>query len=129
MPCDKLTKAKGLFIDRNGDLTVCSGLPINVGNIFDKDIENKLMNSKILSQVRNIYQNLEGQCGKCVYAHELNVCYGCRGNAFTYNNNKNIFLNDPMCFGKVALNLGNKKLQKFMSNVHIQRLKESYNGG
>lgn len=127
LPCDKLTKAKSLFMDRNGDLTVCSGVPVHVGNINDEDIEEKLRNSQLLSQIRSVYNNLEGNCANCVYSRELNVCYGCRGNAFTYNNaTQNAFGEDPMCFGRVALNLGERKLGRFMSNRHIQRLKESY---
>jgi len=127
LPCDKLTRGKSVFIDRKGDLTICSGVPVCVGNIDDKNIEEKLRNSQLLSRIRTAYQNLKGYCAKCVYSRKLNVCYGCRGNAFTYNTEfKGIFGEDPMCFGRVALALGDKKLGEFMSDTHIQRLKESF---
>lgn len=127
LPCDKLTKAKSLFMDRKGDFTICSGVPVCVGNIDDKNIEEKLRNSQLLSRIRTAYQNLKGYCAKCVYSRKLNVCYGCRGNAFTYDTElKGIFEEDPMCFGRVALALGDKKLGEFMSDIHIQRLKESF---
>ena len=32
LPCNKLTKAKSLFLERNGNLTVCSGVPACIGN-------------------------------------------------------------------------------------------------
>jgi MoaA/NifB/PqqE/SkfB family radical SAM enzyme len=126
MPCDKLTKAKSLFIERNGDLTICSGVPVRIGNINDEDIGEKLRYSQILVKVRALHQNLEGDCSQCIYSRDLNVCYGCRGNAYTYTNEKNIFKEDPMCFGKAALNLGEEKLSKFMSEKHLKRLKQSF---
>lgn len=127
LPCNKLTKAKSLFMERNGNLTICSGVPVYIGNINDKDVEEKLRSSQLLSQIRMTYQNLEGSCANCIYSRELNVCYGCRGNAFTYNTEKKgIFREDPMCFGRTSLNLGEKKLRRFMSECHIQRLKDSF---
>ena len=44
MQCNKLTVAKSMFLERNGDLTICSGVPINIGNINDADIKVKISN-------------------------------------------------------------------------------------
>lgn len=126
MQCNKLTKGKGIFLDRNGDISICSGLPIKIGNINDLDIKEKLSNSKVISNTRQIYTNLKGWCKNCKYSNEMNTCYGCRGNAYTYDGQQSAFSQDPMCFGKVALKLGEKKLRKFMSDLHTKKLNEYF---
>jgi len=126
MQCNKLTKAKSIFLERNGDLTICPGIPVNIGNIGDENIKEKLSDSAMFSKIRQSYQNLAGWCANCSYSDKMNICYGCRGNAYTYSDKQSVFAEDPMCFGRVALNLEDKKLRTFMSECHIQRLKESF---
>ena len=126
MQCNKLTNAKSIFLERNGDLSICSGVPIKIGNINDLDIKKILSNSAMVSKIRQSYQNLNGWCARCKYSSKMNICYGCRGNAYTYGDKQSAFAQDPMCFGKVALNLGEKKLSKFMSEPHINKLKECF---
>jgi MoaA/NifB/PqqE/SkfB family radical SAM enzyme len=129
LPCDKLTKAKSIFLERNGDISVCSGVPLHIGNINDEKIGEELKTSHLLLNVREVYRNLTGRCASCLFSQKLNICYGCRGNAFTHNSEKSsIFGEDPMCFVNVAINLGKEKLSRFMSKCHIQRLFEVFEG-
>jgi MoaA/NifB/PqqE/SkfB family radical SAM enzyme len=123
-PCDKLTYAKGLFLERNGNLSVCCGVDKHLGNINDRDIKRKLLDNPLLKRVRLAYENLKGFCGACDYSRKFYLCYGCRGNGYTYqSNNQGVFGQDQMCFGKIARALAAKgKLKKFMSDNHIQKI-------
>ena len=123
-PCDKLTHAQGVFLERNGNLSVCCGVDKRLGNINDRDIKSKLLRSSLLKRIRLVYENLEGSCGVCDYSKKFHLCYGCRGNGYTYqSNNQGVFSQDPMCFGKIALSLAKKgKLKRFMSQKHIEKI-------
>jgi MoaA/NifB/PqqE/SkfB family radical SAM enzyme len=123
-PCDKLTYARGVFLERNGNLSVCCGVDKRLGNINDRDIKRKLQNNLLLKRIRLTYENLEGFCGVCDYSRKFHLCYGCRGNGYTYqSSSQGVFGQDPMCFGKIALALAKKgKLKKFMSKNHIQKI-------
>ncbi len=102
-PCDKLTRAQSLFLERNGNLSVCCGVDKRLGNIRDKDIRDKLKNNLLLKKIRLAYDNLEGFCKFCDYSAKLQLCYGCRGNAYTYQDSGHKPLGqDPMCFGRLA---------------------------
>lgn len=127
-PCNKLTHAQGLFLERNGNLSACCGVSTLLGNINDKDIKKRLQDNFLLSRLRNTYDNLQGFCGSCDYSRGLHVCYGCRGNADTYqSSNRGVFGEDVMCFGKVALKLAAEgKLAKFMSKNHIDKIREYF---
>ncbi len=75
----------------NGDVYPCTFLPINVGNIREKNLKDIWRNSKTLNQLRN-RQLLRGACGKCKFRE---TCGGCRGRAFTCTDD---FLeSDPLC--------------------------------
>jgi MoaA/NifB/PqqE/SkfB family radical SAM enzyme len=123
-PCDKLTDAKSVFLERNGNLSVCCGVDKRLGNINDRDIKRKLRNSPLLKRVRRAYENLEGSCGACDYSRKLQVCYGCRGNGYTYQGmGQGVFAQDPMCFGKLARELAQKgRLNRIMSKNHIEKI-------
>ncbi|MCX5700636.1 MAG: hypothetical protein NTZ63_03765 [Candidatus Omnitrophica bacterium] len=128
-PCDKLTYARGLFLERNGNLSLCCGVDKRLGNINDKDIKRKLQDNSLLKRIRLAYENLEGFCGTCDYSREFHLCYGCRGNGYTYQgSSQGVFGQDPMCFGKIALELeGQGKLGSFMSKKHIQKILDYFN--
>ena len=123
-PCDKLTYAKGVFLERDGNLSICSGVDKRLGNINDVDIKRKLQDNSLLKRIRQAYENLEGFCGTCDYSRKLHLCYGCRGNGYTYqSSNQGVFGQDPMCFGRIALELAAKgKLKKIMSKNHLQKI-------
>ena len=59
-PCDKLTYGKGVFLERNGNLSVCCGVDQHLGNINDQDIKRKLQDNALLKRIRLAYKNLEG---------------------------------------------------------------------
>jgi MoaA/NifB/PqqE/SkfB family radical SAM enzyme len=126
--CDKLTYGRGLFLERNGNLSVCCGVDKRIGNINDKGIKRKLQDNLLLKRIRLAYENLEGFCGNCDYSRKFHLCYGCRGNGYTYqSNNRGVFGQDPMCFGKLALSLAAKgKLKRFMNNNHIQKIRDYF---
>lgn len=127
MPCDRLTKTKSIFLERNGNMSVCSGVPLPVGNINDEDIAEKIRNNVLLQKVRNAYTNLKGSCSNCYYSRDMQICYGCRGNALSYNKEENDVLNeDPMCFGVAAVRLGSEQLSEFMSQKHLKKVLEYF---
>jgi len=123
-PCDKLTYARGVFLERNGNLSVCCGVDKRLGNINDQDIKRKLQDNSLLKRIRLAYENLEGFCGACDYSREFHLCYGCRGNGYTYqSSSQGVFGEDVMCFGRRAWELAAKgKLNKFMSKNHINKI-------
>jgi MoaA/NifB/PqqE/SkfB family radical SAM enzyme len=123
-PCDKLTFAKGIFLERNGNLSVCCGVDKHLGNINDQDIERKLRDNLLFKRIRLAYNNLEGFCGACDYSRKFHLCYGCRGNGYTYqSSSQGVFGQDPMCFGKIAQELAQKgRLSRIMSKKHIERV-------
>jgi MoaA/NifB/PqqE/SkfB family radical SAM enzyme len=123
MACDKLTKGKNIFLERDGNLSICSGVSRSVGNIKDKNIKDNLRNSILLNRVRKSYRNLKGFCGKCEYSFKLEACYGCRGNGYSYKSStQGIFGEDLMCFGRIAVTLGKPKLRKFMCENHAEKI-------
>ncbi|MCX5694919.1 MAG: radical SAM protein [Candidatus Omnitrophica bacterium] len=123
-PCDKLTYAKGVFLERNGNLSVCCGVDKHLGNIKDKNIKRKLRSNLLLKRIRQAYKNLKGFCADCDYSRKFHLCYGCRGNAYTYQSSgQGVFGQDPMCFGKIAKELGEKgQLKKIMSQNHMKKV-------
>ena len=123
MACDKLTKGRNVFLERDGNLSICSGVPTPLGNINNKNIENNLRNSVLLNRVRKPYRSLKGSCGKCEYSSRLHVCYGCRGNGYSYRSStQGIFGEDLMCFGRIAVAMGKPKLRKFMCENHAEKI-------
>ena len=122
-PCDKLTRGRGVFLERNGNLSVCCGVNKRLGNINDPDIKRKLQANPLLGRIRLAYKNLEGACGACDYSRKFHLCYGCRGNAYTYpGSSLGVFKPDPMCFGKIARDLALKGKLKFMHKQHIDKI-------
>jgi hypothetical protein len=123
MACDKLTKGKNIFLERDGNLSICSGVPKSVGNIKDKNIKDKLRNSILLNRVRKSYGNLKGFCGRCEYSTHLQACYGCRGNGYSYRSStQGIFGEDLMCFGRIAAAMGKPKLRRVMCENHAAKI-------
>jgi len=123
-PCDKLTRAQGVFLERNGNLSVCCGVNEQLGNIQDQDIKRRLQHNRVLQRMRTAYEYLGGYCQNCDYSKKLRLCYGCRGNADTYQNkDRGPFAHDPMCFGKIAYGLARQgKLKSFVSRRHIDKI-------
>ena len=71
----------GLYYCRiypNGDVTPCPYLPINLGNIRNKQFKEIWLNSDVLNNLRN-FNTLKGKCGKCDFRQ---TCGGCRARAY-----------------------------------------------
>jgi radical SAM protein with 4Fe4S-binding SPASM domain len=76
----------GCFIDCQGNVQPCSGVPIKAGNIRESGLGEILASAKIFKIARNMENEIEGTCEHCKHRAE---CYGCRsiayfaGNGFT----------------------------------------------
>ena len=83
----------GGFVDSQGNVQPCSGIPIYGGNIRETSLTEIVTTSDIFKKARNITDELEGACRTCSHSAE---CYGCRsiayfsGNGFTGA--------DPLCW-------------------------------
>jgi radical SAM protein with 4Fe4S-binding SPASM domain len=76
----------GCFIDCQGNVQPCSGVPIKAGSIRKSGLEEILASAEVFRIARNMENKLEGNCERCKHKVE---CYGCRsiayfaGNGFT----------------------------------------------
>ncbi|MCL2050346.1 MAG: radical SAM protein [Lachnospiraceae bacterium] len=82
-----------IYIKANGDVIPCSGIDISVGNIKNVPLQNILMESKVIQELRHIDTKKEGKCKDCSIDP---LCYGCRGNAYQVNND--YLSEDPFCW-------------------------------
>lgn len=81
------------LVDSQGNIQPCTGIDIPVGNIREKPLRDILAGSSVIGKLRNIFDNLEGQCRECEHGKE---CYGCRGNAYQLTGN--YLASDPTCW-------------------------------
>lgn len=90
-----------LYIKSNGDAIPCSGIDIPVGNIREKELQQIIMGSNVIQDLRHIDSFIKGKCKHCDDADE---CYGCRGNAYQICGD--YLAEDPLCWkvGKSAEN-------------------------
>ena len=80
----------GIAIRTNGDVSPCSLLDINIGNILSDSIED-LYETKAVQDLIN--RKLNGKCGKCEYRI---ICGGCRAAALL--NDGDYLSEDPECY-------------------------------
>jgi len=76
-----------------GDVLPCPGVNLPTGNIRQKTLQNILSTSNVFHELRNIEQNIKGECRECDLSHE---CYGCRGMA--YQSCGDYLASDPLCW-------------------------------
>ncbi|MBA7613464.1 putative mycofactocin radical SAM maturase MftC [subsurface metagenome] len=81
-----------LVIRNNGELNPCIFMPVNLGNIREKDIRQIWQESPILAQLRS-RDLLKGECSECQYR---DICAGCRGRAYAQTGD--ILASDPGCW-------------------------------
>lgn len=82
-----------LYIKSNGDIIPCSGIDFPVGNIREKELQQIIMDSNVLQDLRHIDLSIKGECKHCDDAGE---CYGCRGNAYQICGD--YLGEDPLCW-------------------------------
>ena len=126
-PCQKLGKIGYAFLERNGDMRTCCGVRERIGSVDDPDLEERLRSLSEERRSATIYEQLGGHCGRCDYSRRLRICYGCRGNACSYDTATRGFRGeDPMCFGARAAKMGPRELGRFMSTPHVEKLMECF---
>jgi len=81
------------LVNSQGFIQPCTGVDIPVGNIRKKTLREILHSSPVITNLRNIYEKIEGDCKVCEYNCE---CYGCRGNAYQITGN--YMASDPTCW-------------------------------
>ncbi|HTZ18136.1 MAG TPA: radical SAM protein [Dissulfurispiraceae bacterium] len=81
------------LVNSRGFVQPCTGVDMAVGNIREKSLAEILSGSRVIEDLRNIYERIEGECRDCNQRHE---CYGCRGNA--YQTTGNYLASDPSCW-------------------------------
>jgi radical SAM protein with 4Fe4S-binding SPASM domain len=81
------------LINSQGNVQPCTGIDMHIGNVRDIPLKEILANSAVVSRLRNIYDNIEGECKTCEHNYE---CYGCRGNAYQLTGN--YLASDPTCW-------------------------------
>lgn len=118
--CDKMTCGKGIFVERNGDVRLCNGMPEVIGNLYRDDPED-LFKSPRVAAMRALPNGLWGKCARCFYS-DRKLCYGCRGNAATRYSERGLFASDPLCFGIAASGLSADTLASVTSPVHAEKI-------
>lgn len=76
-----------------GDVQPCPGVNVAVGNIRENSLADVLHESPVISDLRDIRNNIKGQCREC---DNLDHCYGCRGHA--YHVTGDYLAEDPLCW-------------------------------
>ena len=77
-----------------------------VGNVKTERLTDILKRSPVVQKLRNIYENIEGECKGCEFAFD---CYGCRGNA--YQTTGNYLASDPACWLNKRIKKGEKRAE------------------
>lgn len=81
-----------IVINSNGGIQPCTLIPIEVGNIMERELTDIWEDGQdgILDKLR--YRELEGKCSEC---NNILFCGGCRASAYHMNNN--LYGEDPFC--------------------------------
>ena len=82
-----------LYIRANGDVMPCAGIDLPVGNVRDHTLQDIIINSPVIQDLRHADQKVKGKCKNC---DANGLCYGCRGNAYQLAND--YLAEDPLCW-------------------------------
>jgi len=82
----------GAFLDAEGNVQPCSGVPIKAGNVRESSLKH-ILASEIFTIARNIDEHLTGACRDCPQRH---ICYGCRSIALFQAGS--FTAADPLCW-------------------------------
>lgn len=81
------------LVNSQGFVQPCTGVDLSVGNIRERPLATILRESRVIRDLRRVYQRIDSWCQACEFAGE---CYGCRGNAYQATGN---YLGvDPACW-------------------------------
>lgn len=103
------------LVNSQGYIQPCTGIDMPVGNIRHEMLKDILKKSPVIQKLRNIFENIQGECRTCKFAFD---CYGCRGNAYQLTGN--FLASDPACW----LNKKNKPAPP----AHDKPIRESNRG-
>ncbi len=81
------------LVNSQGFVQACTGVDLSVGNVRDKALATILRESRVVRDLRRIYQRIDPACRACDSA---GACYGCRGNA--YQATGSYLAADPACW-------------------------------
>lgn len=81
------------LVNSQGDVQPCTGVDIPVGNVREEPLAAILRGSRVIRELRGIYQRIDPACRTCRFA---GTCYGCRGNA--YQATGDYLAADPGCW-------------------------------
>ena len=81
------------LVNSEGFVQPCTGIDLSVGSIRESRLKDILKESRVIRELRDIYNNIKGECGSCSYNGE---CYGCRGNAYQITGDYRA--SDPACW-------------------------------
>lgn len=80
-------------VTATGEIHPCPGVNLAAGNIRQQPLAEILSQSAIIQDLRNIRQNIKGNCSTCIHKH---LCYGCRGHAYQVTGD--YLAPDPICW-------------------------------
>lgn len=83
----------GCFVNLQGYVQPCSGVPIKAGNIREQSLGEVLRSADIFRIARNMEDYVEGGCRTCEHKTD---CYGCRSVA--YFTSGSFTAADPLCW-------------------------------
>jgi radical SAM protein with 4Fe4S-binding SPASM domain len=81
------------LINAQGFVMPCVGLNLPVGNVRERSLQDILVQSEVIQDLRKFRHKIKGPCGKCAKAGE---CYGCRGAAYQLTGD--YLASDPLCW-------------------------------
>jgi radical SAM protein with 4Fe4S-binding SPASM domain len=81
------------LVNCQGFVQPCTGVDLTVGSVREKPLATILRESRVIRDLRGIYQRIDSWCRACEFQGE---CYGCRGNA--YQATGDYLALDPACW-------------------------------
>jgi radical SAM protein with 4Fe4S-binding SPASM domain len=81
------------LVTAQGFVQPCPGVEVSIGNIRETPLEAILRDSRVITDLRGVFQRIDRTCQACRFA---GACYGCRGNAYQVTGN--YLAADPGCW-------------------------------
>ena len=80
------------LVDSRGDVFVCAGLPIVIGNVRQSSLAEIVSTSEVIEDLRRHTLKIKGPCRECP---RFGACCGCRRRAFSFSGD--YLASDPGC--------------------------------